>query len=78
MQCRLCGGSGRIVLLAGFLADMRVRASYRTETCHFCRGTGESTRKWPEWEDEQARLRATRREAVSLPCQVRRGVGGSR
>ena len=78
MQCHLCAGTGRIVLLAALMADMRVRSSFRTETCHFCRGTGESTRRWPEWEDEQARLRAVRREAVSTPRQVRRGGGGSR
>ena len=34
--------SGRIVLLTGMLADMRIRSSFRTEECHFCRGTGES------------------------------------
>ena len=52
MRCRLCAGTGRIVLLAGLMADMRVRSSYRWEACHFCRGTGESTRRWPEWERE--------------------------
>ena len=56
MQCRLRTGTGRIVLLAGLMADMRVTSSYRVETCHFCRGTGESTRRWPEWEQEQVRL----------------------
>ena len=40
MRCRLCAGTGRIVLLAALMADMRVRSSFRTETCHFCRGTG--------------------------------------
>ena len=44
MRCRLCAGAGRIVLLAALMADMRVRSSFRTETCHFCRGAGESTR----------------------------------
>jgi len=78
MQCCLCAGSGRIVLLAGLMADMRVRSSYRAETCHFCRGSGESARRWPEWEEEQARLRAARREAGSTPRhQVRRGRRGS-
>ena len=64
-QCRLCAGSGRIVLLTGMLADMRIRSSFRTEECHFCRGTGESARTWPEWEDEQAKLRAAMRGAAA-------------
>ena len=64
MQCRLCAGSGRIVLLAALLADTRIRSSFRTEECHFCWGTGESARRWPEWEEEQARLRAARRDAA--------------
>ena len=29
MRCRLCAGTGRIVLLAGLMADMRVRSNYR-------------------------------------------------
>ena len=65
MQCRLCAGSGRIVLLSGLLADLRIRSSYRTEECHFCRGSGESARTWPEWEEEQAKLRSAMREAVA-------------
>ena len=77
MRCRLCAGTGRIVLLAGLMADMRVRSSYRTETCHFCRGTGESARRWPEWEREQGRLRAAQREAASTPRDILR-VEGSR
>ena len=64
MQCRLCAGTGRIVLLAALMADMRLGSSYRTETCHFCRGTGASARSWPEWEEEQSRLRAARRAAA--------------
>ena len=62
-HCRLCAGSGRIVLLSGMFADMRIRSSFRTEECHFCRGTGESARTWPEWEEEQARLRTAMRAA---------------
>ena len=76
MRCRLCAGTGRIVLLAGLMADMRVRSAYRTETCHFCRGTCESTRTWPEWEREQGRLRAAQREAASIPRDLLRGEGG--
>ena len=64
-QCRLCAGSGRIVLLARLFADVRLRSSFRTEECHFCRGTGESGRSWLEWEKEQARLRAARQRAVA-------------
>lgn len=65
MQCQLCAGSGRIVLLAGMMVDTRIRSSFRTELCHFCQGTGESARTWPEWEEEQARLRAARRDAAA-------------
>ena len=65
MRCRLCAGSGRIVLLAGMFADMRIRSSFRTEECHFCRGSGESARAWPEWEEEQARLREAKRVAAA-------------
>ena len=65
MQCRLCAGSRRIVLLAGMFADMRVRSSFRTEECHFCRGSGESARAWPEWEEEQAGLREAKRVAAA-------------
>ncbi|MDD9994069.1 MAG: hypothetical protein OXP75_19905 [Rhodospirillales bacterium] len=64
-RCRLCAGSGRIVLLARLFADVRLRSSFRTEECHFCRGTGESSRSWPEWEEEQAALRAARQCAVA-------------
>ena len=66
MLCRLCAGTGRIVLLAALMADMRLRSSYLTETCHFCRGTGESGRSWPEWEEEQSKLRAARRAAAAV------------
>ena len=76
MECRLWIGTGRIVLLAGLMADMRVRSAYRTETCHFCRGTGESLRTWPEWEREQERLRAAQREAASTPRDFLRGESG--
>ena len=77
MECRLCAGTGWIVLLTGLMADMRLRSSYRMETCHFCRGAGESTRTWPEWEREQERLRAAQREAVSTPLDLARGGGSA-
>ena len=76
MRCRLCAGTGRIVLLSGLMADMRVRSSYRWEACHFCRGTGESMRRWPEWEREQERLRAAQHEAASTPRYIQRGESG--
>ena len=47
MRCRLCAGSGRIVLLAGMFADMSVRSSFRTEECHFCRGAGRAPARGP-------------------------------
>ena len=65
MQCRLCAGTGRLVLLATLMADMRLRSSYRKETCHFCWGTGDSARSWPDWEEEQRRLRAAQRAAAA-------------
>ncbi len=77
MECRLCAGTGRLVLLAGMMADMRLPSSYRAEMCHFCRGTGESTRTWPEWEREQERLRAAQREAASPPLDFARGGGST-
>ena len=56
VQCRLCGGTGKLVLMRSwFHSD-----GYRREVCHRCGGTKEQSKHhtgWRDWEISQAKLR---------------------
>ena len=47
--------------------DVRLRGSFRHETCPHCNGTGLRTeRGWRDWEAEQERLRKLYAQAIDV------------